>query len=219
MTVNQALLSGKLVILKKSSSKDKAQILKWNQDTLVSKYRETGKPKRLNPSPARRSSTLSSDEAPGDSSCVATLPRAVIRGGGSSPSTETGGIRLVADALKGISFSVFDRDKGILIGEIGISSIDTQNKHAEIGMAIGDRGYWGKGYGQDLVKTILDYCFTTLKLNKVYLDVWQENKRAINCYLKSGFKQEGLLREHVLRGGKYHHKLVMSILKREWQRK
>lgn len=117
---------------------------------------------------------------------------------------------------KSIGFGIHDKTSSKLIGSIDISSIDIKNKHAEIGMAIGDKNYWGKGYGTDTVNIILDYCFSKLGLNKVYLDVWEENKRAINCYLKCGFKKDGVLRQHVRKDNKYHHKWVMSILKREW---
>jgi RimJ/RimL family protein N-acetyltransferase len=120
--------------------------------------------------------------------------------------------------LHSISFGIYDQQSSKLIGEIGISAIDLKNKHAEIGMAIGDKSYWSKGYGKDLVKTTVRYCFKKLGLNKVYLDVWSENKRAIKCYEGCGFKKDGLLREHVFRDGKYHDKWIMSILKKEWEK-
>ena len=118
--------------------------------------------------------------------------------------------------FQNISFGIHDQKSQKLIGDIGISLIDVKNKHAEIGMTIGDKDYWNKGYGTDLVKAILKFCFIDLKLNKVYLDVWEENKRAIGCYSKCGFKKDGVLREHVFRDGRYHNKWVMSILKNEW---
>lgn len=120
--------------------------------------------------------------------------------------------------LESINFGVYDSKSSELIGNIGISSIDLRNKHAEIGMAIGDTSHWGRGYGKDLVETILRYCFIELELNKVYLDVWEENERAIGCYLKCGFKKDGLFREHVLKRGKYNSKWLMSILRKEWKR-
>ena len=125
--------------------------------------------------------------------------------------------QLKAKKLSHIGFGIYDQESSKLIGDIGISLIDPKNKHAEIGMTIGDKSYWGKGYGTDLVKTILNFCFKILDLNKVYLDVWEENKRAIDCYLKCGFKRDGVLRDHVFREGIYHNKWIMSILKREWQ--
>lgn len=120
--------------------------------------------------------------------------------------------------LQSVGFGIYDQKTSKLIGDIDISSIDPKYKHAEIGMAIGDKNYWNKGYGTDLVKTILRFCFKELKLNKVYLDVWEKNKKAIGCYLKCGFKKDGVLREHVFRDGMYHNKWIMSVLKREWKK-
>ncbi|MFA4827355.1 MAG: GNAT family protein [Candidatus Shapirobacteria bacterium] len=154
---------GHKVILKPLSSKNRIQIDQWNQDPLVSQFREIG-----------------------------TKPKS-----------------------KNINLAIFDLSSNKLIGDVGINSIDLVNHHAEIGLAIGDKNYWGKGYGTDVIKTALDYCFDQLKLNKVYLDVWQENQKAINCYLKCGFKQDGILRQHVKNKDGYHDKLVMSILKSE----
>jgi len=125
--------------------------------------------------------------------------------------------KLSDQKLSGLSFGIFDKESQKLIGDIGVSTIDQKNKHAEIGMAIGDKNYWDKGYGTDLVKTILKFCFQELGLNKVFLDVWEENKRAIGCYLRCGFKKDGVLREHVFKDGKYYNKWIMSVLKNEWQ--
>lgn len=122
-----------------------------------------------------------------------------------------------ASKLESINFGIYvDKDKLQLIGSIGISSIDLKNNHAEIGMAIGNKNCWGKGIGTESVKLVLKYCFTTLNLNKVYLDVWEDNTRAIKCYQKCGFKNDGLMRQHVFKDSKYHSKLIMSILKSEW---
>lgn len=119
--------------------------------------------------------------------------------------------------LKSLSFGIYHNQTSKLIGDLGISCIDTKNKHAEIGLSIGDKNYWGKGYGTEAVKAVCEFCFSKLNLNKVYLDVWEENERAIKCYLKCGFKVDGVLRDHVWKYDKFHNKLVMSILKSEWE--
>ncbi|MFA5776454.1 MAG: GNAT family protein [Patescibacteria group bacterium] len=118
--------------------------------------------------------------------------------------------------LQNLSFGIHDKGSGKLIGDIGISCVDPKNKHAEIGLSIGDKSLWGKGYGTDAVKAVLAFCFEKLNLNKVYLDVWEENQRAIKCYLRCGFRNDGTLRQHVWKDGRYHNKIIMSILKGEW---
>jgi len=54
---------------------------------------------------------------------------------------------------------------------------------------IGNKNYWGKGYGYDTFKAIINYCFTSLKLKKVQLGVNYENKRAIRLYEKLNFEK------------------------------
>lgn len=120
--------------------------------------------------------------------------------------------------LKIMAFGIHDNVSLKVIGDIAINSIDLKNKHAEIGLTIGDKNYWGKGYGTDSVKTIINYCFSKLNLNKVYLDVWEDNERAIRCYKKCGFKVDGILRKHIKKGKKYYNKIIMSILKQEWKK-
>jgi len=119
--------------------------------------------------------------------------------------------------LKTIVFGIYNKLSQELIGDITVSSIDSKNHCAEIGITIGNKNYWGKGFCTDSVKAVIEYCFNKLKLNKIYLDVWENNKRAIGCYLKRGFRKDGLLREHVFKDKKYHNKIIMSLLKKEWK--
>lgn len=98
------------------------------------------------------------------------------------------------------------------IGNISLDNIDSHNKRAELGIMIGDKNYWDKGYGTDAIKTLLSMGFNELNLHKIYLHVFPSNKRALKCYEKCGFKKEGVLREHVFKGGKYQDLIVMSII-------
>lgn len=119
--------------------------------------------------------------------------------------------------LNNLSFAIFDKKTSNLIGDLNLDSIDLENKHCGIGITIGNKDYWGKGFGEEAIKITTNYCFKKLGLNKVYLDVWEDNKRAIKCYQKCGFKYDGILRQHVRRHKKYHNKILMSLLKREWK--
>ncbi|MEE1111251.1 MAG: GNAT family protein, partial [Alphaproteobacteria bacterium] len=66
---------------------------------------------------------------------------------------------------------------------------DKLNKHAELGIAIGDKNYWGKGYGLSALKEMLARGFNELDLNKIWLRVEVDNVRAIkNSVLESKIK-------------------------------
>lgn len=105
----------------------------------------------------------------------------------------------------------------IHIGSCGFHRIQWRVRAGEMGIMIGDRSYWGKGYGTDAVRTLVRFGFETLNLNRVYLRVFADNPRAIRAYEKAGFIKEGLLRQDHYHDGKYVNTLVMGILQDEWR--
>ncbi len=102
--------------------------------------------------------------------------------------------------------------RGKYIGNLGLLKIDTKNRHAEIGIFIGDKASWGKGYGTDAIKQGLRYAFEELNLHKVYLTHFANNARGRRCYEKCGFVQEGVLRDHAFKGGRYHDHPIMGVI-------
>ena len=103
------------------------------------------------------------------------------------------------------------------IGNLGIFTIDPRIRKAEVGIAIGEKRYWNQGYGTEAMKLLLKHGFNTLNLNRISLDVYETNPRAIRAYEKAGFKEEGRLREGHYFNGKYIDIIVMSVLRSEWQ--
>ncbi|MEG0034432.1 MAG: UDP-4-amino-4,6-dideoxy-N-acetyl-beta-L-altrosamine N-acetyltransferase [Bacilli bacterium] len=102
------------------------------------------------------------------------------------------------------------------IGTVFLRDIDGANRKAEFGIFIGEEAYLGKGIGKLVIKQILEYAFNELDLNKVFLRVLSENKRAIASYENSGFKFEGCFRQDVFVEGKFLDIVFMSVLKEEW---
>ncbi|ACR79886.1 GNAT family N-acetyltransferase [Kosmotoga olearia] len=103
-----------------------------------------------------------------------------------------------------------------LIGVTGYMNIDWVNRCAEFGIGIFNKKYWGKGYGTETTKLMLEYAFRKLNLNRVYLRVFDYNERAIRAYEKCGFVLEGRQRQAVFSNGRYHDVLMMSILAEEY---
>ncbi|WP_226674833.1 GNAT family N-acetyltransferase [Mesobacillus jeotgali] len=107
-------------------------------------------------------------------------------------------------------------EKGKHIGWVDFKNIDKLNKHAELGIAIGDKSYWRKGYGLSAMNEMLIWGFRQLELNKIWLRVEIDNEKAIKSYKKMGYVEEGLLRQDRLRNGEFVDRLRMSILKAEF---
>jgi diamine N-acetyltransferase len=110
-----------------------------------------------------------------------------------------------------------ETSEGVHIGNIGLHQIDWKNRHAELGITIGEKAYWNQGYGTDAICTMLKLAFREMGMHRVQLRVDADNARAIRCYEKAGFKKEGTLRDVVFREGKYVGQHVMSILQQEFE--
>ncbi len=105
---------------------------------------------------------------------------------------------------------------GAVIGICGLSHFDLWHRTCELGITIGDRAYWGRGYGREVVALLLGYAFRYHNMRKVFLRVWSNNERGIRAYRACGFVEEGRLREHVWSDGRYHDLIYMGVLRREW---
>lgn len=111
---------------------------------------------------------------------------------------------------------VIETKKGKHIGNLGLHDIDLHNRKAEMGIFIGEKNLWGDGYGTEAVKLGLKLAFEGLNLNRVYLKVFIDNKRAQKCYERAGFKKEGMLRQEEFKDGKYIDCIIYSVLAREY---
>jgi RimJ/RimL family protein N-acetyltransferase len=103
-----------------------------------------------------------------------------------------------------------------LIGNCGMFNLDWRNRSAELGIFIGDKAYWDKGYGTEVMRLLLRIGFMTLNLHRIYLRVYDNNLRAVHVYEKIGFVHEGRQRQAEFRDGRYLDLLLMSILRPEW---
>ena len=101
--------------------------------------------------------------------------------------------------------------EGVHIGNIMYYDLNMQNSQAELGIMIGDKGYWSSGYGTDTVNTLLRHLFIILELDRVYLHTLSWNYRAQASFAKSGFK----LVRNVKRGGQDF--ILMEVLRSDWE--
>lgn len=107
--------------------------------------------------------------------------------------------------------------EGKYIGHCSLMDLQNRYGNLELGIMIGDRAYWGRGYGREAVRLLLDYGFHYLGARRVVLTTHAKNERAIRCYLACGFVEEGRPRKVVWIEGEYTDLVEMSILREEWQ--
>ena len=105
----------------------------------------------------------------------------------------------------------------IPVGNCGFHNIDWRARAAEVGIFIGEKSLWNQGYGSEAMGLLLKHGFNTLNLNRIALDVYESNPRAIRSYEKAGFVHEGRKRQAMYKDGSYIDILIMSVLKSEWK--
>lgn len=115
------------------------------------------------------------------------------------------------------SFAIETLAEGKYIGGCGYNAVEHKNRRCNVGIFIGDKDYWSRGYGSDALGLLLALAFDELNMHRVDLDVKAYNPRAIRCYEKLGFVTEGRFRDRVFHEGRYHDELHMSILEHEWR--
>lgn len=109
------------------------------------------------------------------------------------------------------------KDDWLPIGNCGFIDIDWRSRSGELGIFIGEKQLWNKGYGTEAMRLLLKHGFNTLNLHRVALEVYATNLRGIRSYEKAGFIHEGGKREAIFRDGKYIDLLQMSVLRKEWE--
>jgi RimJ/RimL family protein N-acetyltransferase len=116
-----------------------------------------------------------------------------------------------------VGFSIRIRDDQRLIGRSAIRGIHHVNRCGTFTIFIGDPDCWGRGFGTEATALTTVYAMDLLNLNRLELEVFAYNPRALRCYEKLGFQKEGVRRDAKFHEGGYHDAVVMSILAREWK--
>ena len=101
------------------------------------------------------------------------------------------------------------------IGFLGLW-VDVIHSEAWVGIGIGEREFWSKGYGTDMMKLCINYVFNELGLERLSLGANGYNARALRSYEKCGFRLEGRSRQDLMREGRRYDSLWMGILREEW---
>lgn len=114
------------------------------------------------------------------------------------------------------SYIMVEKDTEVSMGIVSLINIDYKNRNAECIIDIGEKEYWGNGYGTEGLKILLDFAFYEMNLHRVMLKVFSFNERAVKLYDKIGFEKEGVSRECLFRNGEWHDIVHMGILQEEY---
>ena len=113
-------------------------------------------------------------------------------------------------------FAIHQNENDRFIGTQRIGHIDWRTGTGDIGVLIGDRKSWGKGYASDAVRTACKYAFDTLSLRRLTGGTGASNIAMRKCFGRIGFQEEGCLRRHLLIRGAYEDHILFGLLKEEF---
>jgi RimJ/RimL family protein N-acetyltransferase len=115
-------------------------------------------------------------------------------------------------------YGIEEKSNGELIGWCSISYNSWARRYtsADIGLAIGEKDRWQKGYGTEVTSLLLKECFEQLSLHRTGWWTYAENKGSIALAKKMGFKEEGRLRQNVFFDNMFHDTIVLGLLKSEY---
>jgi RimJ/RimL family protein N-acetyltransferase len=115
-----------------------------------------------------------------------------------------------------VDFTIYERPGLRAIGYASLEEIDHRHRTATYGLLIGEKDCWGKGYGTETTRLMLDYAFTVLDLHNVFLSVHADNHPAIRAYTRAGFREIGRRRDAHWVAGRRADEVYMDCLATEF---
>ena len=112
-------------------------------------------------------------------------------------------------------FAIIEKETGKHIGNVKIGHIHPVHRHADVGIIIGDKASWGKGYASESLQLIAWYAREQLQLRKLTAGIYANNLGSLQAFLKAGFVLEGRFAQHWFCDGEYVDGLQMGLLLEE----
>ncbi|MEK6809314.1 MAG: GNAT family N-acetyltransferase, partial [Nanoarchaeota archaeon] len=107
--------------------------------------------------------------------------------------------------------AIIAKDYGKHIGNIRLGPINYEHGFTILGVMIGDKNYWGKGYGTEAIQSAVGYAFHNLGLKKINAEVYETNIGSIRAFQKAGFQEEGRRKRQYFSEGKFIDAVCFSI--------
>ncbi|WP_202882291.1 GNAT family N-acetyltransferase [Candidatus Manganitrophus noduliformans] len=102
------------------------------------------------------------------------------------------------------------------IGNIKLGPIQWIHRLADIGLLIGEKDCWGKGYATEAIQLVSDYAFNVLNLHKVAAGCYGPNEGSARAFQKAGFVVEGVRKEQFYSNGSYVDDILLGLIRPDW---
>lgn len=118
-----------------------------------------------------------------------------------------------------VYFQMIEKSTGNVIGQIGYHTHNLRHAKAEVGYALFDQKYSGKGLMQEAFRFVLEFGFNTMNLFRVEAMTSPTNEASKKILTNSGFREEGYMVGNYLREGIAEDSVMYGLLRDEWKTK
>jgi len=119
-----------------------------------------------------------------------------------------------------IYFGIVKKSDDRLIGHVHLEEIYWSHKLCrDLGIIIGEKDEWSKGYGTEAMGLIMRFAFEELGMHRLELMTFDFNERGKRVWAKCGFKQEGVMRKARLANGEWRDLIFYALLEDEYRKK
>lgn len=102
------------------------------------------------------------------------------------------------------------------VGLACLTDIDALHRRASWAFYLADSDMRGKALGGFVEYAVLQRAFDEMRLHKLCCEVLASNRTVLALHERFGFRQEGLLRQHIFKGGQFHDVILLAITESEW---
>jgi len=123
----------------------------------------------------------------------------------------------VINSQNQVMLAIVEKETDKHIGNVKLGLINWVHRKATFGILVGEKEFWGRGFGSESTRLMVEYGFYRLNLNRIDLGVYLEHAGAVRAYEKVGFKVEGQLRQDLFHEGVFKDRLWMGLLRSEYK--
>jgi UDP-4-amino-4,6-dideoxy-N-acetyl-beta-L-altrosamine N-acetyltransferase len=107
--------------------------------------------------------------------------------------------------------------EGRPVGAAFLAGIQPAHRRAEFGLYLGDESVRGKGVGSGALFLLAEQAFGRVGLHKLCCEALSFNEQALASYRRIGFEEEGVLRDHLFRNGRWVHVHMLAMFEDRWK--
>ncbi len=126
-------------------------------------------------------------------------------------------IKSISNNPRQLVLAVVSKEDDVHIGNISLQNINLLYRNAEFAILMGEKNYWGKGYGKEAGRLIINHGFNALNLRRIYCGTFEGNIGMDKLAMALKFKREGERRKAAYKNGKFINILEYGLLREEFE--